>query len=84
MIRSLLTAAALLLTGPALSGCLALTAADAATSLAVGTVKTGAKITGAVVGGATDAVTTSDIERCLQDARREKFDRRICYEGRSR
>lgn len=81
MIRPLLTAAALLLAGPALSGCLALTAADAATSLAVGTVKTGAKVTGAVVGGAADAVTTTDVERCLRDAKREKFDRRLCYEG---
>jgi hypothetical protein len=84
MIRTLLTASAFLLAAPALSGCLALTAADAAASLAVGTVKTGAKVTGAVVGGAADVVTTSDVERCLQDARREGFDRRICYEGRSR
>ena len=84
MLRRLLTLGALLLAAPALSGCLALTVADAATSAAVGTVKTGAKVGGAVVGGAADAVTTSDVERCLKDARREKFDRRICHEGRRR
>ena len=82
MLRPLLTAAALLLAAPALSGCLAFTVADAAASAAVGTVKTGAKVTGAVVGGAADAVTTSDRERCLKDSRREGFDRRLCYEGR--
>ncbi len=82
MLRPLLTASALLLAAPVLSGCLAFTVADAAASAAVGTVKTGAKVTGAVVGGAADAVTTSDVERCLKDARREKFDRKICYEGR--
>ena len=60
---------------------MAISVSFAATSAAVGTVKTGAKVTGAVVGGAADAVTTSDRERCLQDARREKFDRRLCYEG---
>ena len=81
MTRSRLTLCALLLTAPALSGCLALTVADAATSAAVGTVKTGAKVTGAVVGGAADVVTTSDRERCLKDARREGFDRKLCYEG---
>jgi hypothetical protein len=59
-----------------------LTVADAATSAAVGTVKTGAKVTGAVVGGAADVVTTSDRERCLKDARREGFDRKLCYEAR--
>jgi hypothetical protein len=81
MKRSLLTAAALLAAGPALSGCLALTVADAATSAAVGTVKAGASVTGAVVGGAADAVTTSDRERCLRDAKREKFDRKLCYQN---
>ena len=81
MLRSLLTASALLLAAPALSGCLAFTVADAAASAAVGTVKTGAKVTGAVVGGAADVVTTSDRERCLKDAKREGFDRRLCYEG---
>ena len=81
MIRPLLVAAALLLAAPALSGCLALTVADAATSAAVGTVKTGAKVGGAVVGGAADAVTTSDRERCLRDAKREKFDRKLCYQN---
>lgn len=82
MFRRLLAVAVLLAAAPALSGCLALTVADAAASAAVGTVKTGAQVGGAVVGGAADAVTTSDTERCLKDARREKFDRRICYEGR--
>jgi len=82
MPRPLLTASVLLLAAPALSGCLALTVADAATSAAVGTVKTGAKVTGAVVGGAADVVTTSDRERCLKDARREGFDRKLCYEAR--
>lgn len=84
MIRPLLTTAALLLAAPALSGCLALTVADAATSVAVGTVKTGAKVAGATVGAGVDVVTTSDTERCLKDARREGFDRRICHEGRRR
>ena len=82
MIRPLLVSAALLCAAPALSGCLVLTAADAATSVAVGTVKTGAKVTGAVVGGAADVVTTSDLERCLQASRREGFDKRVCYEQR--
>lgn len=50
MLRPLLTASALLLAAPVLSGCLAFTVADAAASAAVGTVKTGAKVTGAVVG----------------------------------
>lgn len=81
MIRRLLISAALLGAAPALSGCLVLTAADAATSVAVGTVKTGAKVTGAVVGGAADVVHTSDLERCLQASRRERFDKKICYEG---
>jgi hypothetical protein len=82
MLRPLFTIAALLLAAPGLSGCLALTVADAAASAAVGTVKTGAKVTGAVVGGAADVVTTSDRERCLKDSRREGFDRRLCYEGK--
>jgi hypothetical protein len=81
MKRPLLLAAALLAAGPALSGCLALTVADAATSAAVGTVKAGAAVTGAVVGGAADAVTTNDRERCLRDAKREKFDRKLCYQN---
>jgi hypothetical protein len=81
MIRPLLTTLALLAAAPALAGCLVLTAADAATSVAVGTVKTGAKVTGAVVGGAADVVHTSELERCLQAAKRERFDRKICYEG---
>jgi hypothetical protein len=81
MRRPLLLAVALLAAGPGLSGCLALTVADAATSAAVGTVKAGAAVTGAVVGGAADAVTTSDRERCLRDARREKFDRKLCYQN---
>lgn len=84
MTRPLLLSAALLCAAPALSGCLVLTAADAATSAAVGTVKTGAKVTGAVVGGAADAVTTSELERCLQAAKRERFDRKICYEAQGR
>jgi hypothetical protein len=82
MLRPLFVASALLLAAPALSGCLAFTVADAAASAAVGTVKTGAKVTGAVVGGASDAVTTTDTERCLRDAKREGFDRRLCYEGK--
>ena len=82
MNRPLLLAAVLLAAGPSLSGCLALTVADAATSVAVGTVKTGAKVGGAVVGGAADAVTTSDRERCLKDAKRERFDRKLCYQAR--
>ena len=82
MRRPLLLAVVALAAAPALSGCLALTVADAATSVAVGTVKTGAKVAGATVGAGVDVVTTTDRERCLKDARREKFDRRICYEGR--
>jgi hypothetical protein len=35
-----------------------------------------------VVGGAADVVHTSDLERCLQAAKRERFDRKLCYEGR--
>ena len=81
MTRPLLLAA-LLLTAPALSGCLALTVADAAASTAVGTVKTGAKVTGAVVGGTVDVLTTSEREQCLKDARREGFDKKLCYEKR--
>jgi len=80
MLRPLLLSAALLCAAPVLSGCLALTVADAATSAAVGTVKAGAAVTGAVVGGAADAVHTSDLERCLQASRRERFDRKICYQ----
>jgi ABC-type glycerol-3-phosphate transport system substrate-binding protein len=82
MIRRFSLVAALLLASTGLSGCLAFTVADAATSAAVGTVKTGAKVTGTVVGGAADVVHTSDLERCLQAAKRERFDRKVCYEGR--
>jgi hypothetical protein len=78
MTRPLLLSAALLLVGTGLSGCLALTVADAATSAAVGTAKVGAKAVGAGV----DVVTTSDRERCLKDARRERFDKKLCYERR--
>ena len=80
--RPLLLSVAVLVLGSGLSGCLAYTVASTATSVAATTVKTGAKVTGAVVGGAADVVTTSDVERCLKDARREKFDRKICHQGR--
>jgi hypothetical protein len=76
--RPILLTAALLLASPALSGCLALSVADAATDAAVGTVKVGAKAVGAGV----DVVTTSDRERCLKDAKREGFDKKVCYERR--
>ena len=76
--RPLLLAAALTLASTGLSGCLALTVADAATDVAVGTAKVGAKAVGAGV----DAVHTSDRERCLRDAKREGFDRKLCYERR--
>ena len=77
MTRPLLLAAALLALAPALSGCLALSVAGAATDAAVGTVKVGA----AAVGAGVDVVTTSDRERCLKDAKREGFDKKVCYEG---
>ena len=73
-----LVLAALLLAAPALSGCLALSVADAATDAVVGTAKVGAKVAGAGV----DAVTTSERERCLKDAEREGFDKKLCYERR--
>ena len=73
-----LALAALLLAAPALSGCLVLSVADAATDAAVGTAKVGAKAVGAGV----DVVTTSDRERCLKDAQREGFDKKVCYERR--
>lgn len=84
MTRPSLLTAALLCAAPALSGCLVLTAADAAGSAAVGTVKAGAAVTGAVVGGAADVVHTSDLERCLQTAKRERFDKKVCYEAQRR
>ena len=82
MTRPLLLSAALLCAAPALSGCLVLTAADAATSVAVGTVKTGAKVTGAVVGGAADALHTSDQEECVREMKRRREDPRVCYQRR--
>lgn len=78
MTRPLLLSAALLVAGAGLSGCLAFTVADAAASAAVGTAKVGAKAVGAGV----DVVTTSDRERCLKDAKREGFDKKLCYERR--
>ena len=77
MARPLLISAALLVVCSGLSGCLALSVADAATDVAVGTVKVGAKAVGAGV----DVVTTSERERCLRDAKREGFDKKVCYEG---
>lgn len=76
MTRPLLLSAALLVASMGLSGCLAFTVADAAASAAVGTAKVGAKAVGAGV----DVVTTSDRERCLRDAKREGFDKKVCYE----
>ena len=76
--RPHLVCTALLLASTGLSGCLALSVADAATDAAVGTVKVGA----AAVGAGIDVVTTSDRERCLKDAEREGFDKKVCYEGR--
>ena len=78
MTRPLLLCATLAFAAPALSGCLAFTVADAAASAAVGTAKVGAKAVGAGV----DVVTTSDRERCLKDAKREGFDKKLCYERR--
>jgi hypothetical protein len=54
--------------GLALSGCIVLTAAD----LAVGTVRTAAGITGAVVGGAVDLVTESEEERAIKAEKEAK------------
>ncbi len=82
MIRPVLISAALLAAAPALSGCLVLTAADAATSAAVGTVKTGAKVTGAVVGGTADVLHTSDQERCIAEMKRRREDTKVCFERR--
>lgn len=87
MTRLVLVSAGLLAFAPALSGCLVLGAADAAGSVAAATVKTGAKVAGAAAGvtvgaarAGTDAVTTTDRERCLRAVRREGFDERLCYE----
>ena len=76
--RPFVLSAALLLAGMGLSGCVVLSVADAATDVAVGTAKVGAKAVGAGV----DVVTTSDRERCLKDAQREGFDKKLCYERR--
>jgi hypothetical protein len=54
--------------GLALSGCIVLTAAD----LAVGTVRTAAGVTGAVVGGAVDLVTESEEERAIKAEKEAK------------
>ena len=77
MTRPLLVTAALLVAAAGLSGCVVLSVADAATDVAVGTAKVGAMAVGAGV----DVVTTSDRERCLKDAEREGFDKKVCYEG---
>ena len=82
MTRPLILAAALLLAGPAVSGCAAVAVADAAASVAATTVKTGAKVTGAVVGGTADALHTSDQERCVKEMKRRREDTRVCYERR--
>ena len=78
----LLLCAALLATSVGLSGCLVLTAADAVGSVAATTVKTGAKVTGAVVGGTADALHTSDQERCIAEMKKRREDTRVCFERR--
>jgi hypothetical protein len=82
MTRPLLLSAALLFAGTGLSGCIAYTVASTATSVAATTVKTGAKVTGAVVGGTADALHTSDQERCVKEMKRRREDTRVCYERR--
>ena len=78
----LLLCATLLAAGLGLSGCLVLSAADAVGSVAATTVKTGAKVTGAVVGGTADALHTSDQEACVKEMKRRREDTRVCYERR--
>ena len=78
----LLLCATLLAAGLGLSGCLVLSAADAVGSVAATTVKTGAKVTGAVVGGTADALHTSDQERCLAEMKKRREDTRVCYDRR--
>ena len=79
MTRSLLLSALLVLSGAGLPGCVALSVADAAASVAATTVKTGAKVTGAVVGGTADALHTSDQEECVREMTRRRQDPRVCY-----
>jgi hypothetical protein len=68
--------------GVGLSGCVVGTVAGAATSVAATTIKTGAKVTGAVVGGTADALHTSDQEACVKEMKRRGEDTRVCYERR--
>ena len=79
--RVLIVCAALALAS-SLSGCAAVAVADAAVGVAATTVKTGAKVTGAVVGGAADAMHTSDQEECVKEMKRRREDTRVCYERR--
>ena len=72
MIRPLLLSATLVFAAGGLSGCLVGTVADAAVSVAATTVKTGAKVTGAVVGGTADALHTSDQEECVREMKRRR------------
>ena len=81
MARPLLIAAVLLAASP-LSGCAAVAVVDTAASVAATTVKTGAKVTGAVVGAGVDAMTTSEREACIKEMKRQKQDTRVCYEKR--
>jgi hypothetical protein len=78
----LFVSAALLAASLGLSGCLVLSAADAVGTVAATTVKTGAKVTGAVVGGTADALHTSDQERCIAEMKKRREDTRVCFERR--
>ena len=82
MTRPLLLSAGLVLASFGLSGCLVASVAGAAGSVAATTVKTGAKVTGAVVGGAADALHTSDQEECVREMKRRGEDTRVCYQRR--
>ena len=76
MTRSLILAAAALVSSLGLSGCIVLSAADAAVDVTAATVKTGAK----VIGGTADVLTTSDQEACVKELNRRGEDTRPCYE----
>ena len=82
LVLTALLSAAVMMAGAGLSGCVALAVADAAGSVAATTVKTGAKVTGAVVGGAADALHTSDQEECVREMKKRLEDPRVCYQRR--
>ena len=76
MSRPLILAAAGLACAFGLSGCIVLSAADAAVDVTAATVKTGAK----VIGGTADVLTTSDQEACVKELKRRGEDPRPCYD----